>query len=89
MRRACQREDPEADPDAGRGDRRSPAVPVLAAGRVQVLRLASQAVSRPVWQEALLPVLRAALQEPLQQEVFPVPVVCRALAGAHLQDASA
>jgi hypothetical protein len=56
---------------------------------VQVLRLASQAVSRPVWQEALLPVLRVALQELLQQEVFPVPVVCRALAGAHLQDASA
>lgn len=48
MLRACRREDPEAGPDAGRGDHRSLAVPV-------------QAVSHPALPQAVCRVLRAPL----------------------------
>lgn len=49
MLRACRGEDPAVGPDADRDDRSIPAVPEQAAGPVQVLCPALQAVSsRPV-----------------------------------------
>ena len=84
--RAYRQEDPEADPDAGRGDHRSPVVPVQAVLH-QALLPASPEVSHLVEPAALRPVLREAsqesLEELLQREAFPAP------AGAHRQDAAA
>lgn len=53
MLSACRQEDPEADPDAGRGDHRSPAVPERAAVPAQ-----------EVLHQALQEVLRRGLPEP-------------------------
>lgn len=85
--RAYRQEDPEADPDAGRGDHRSPVVPVQAVLH-QALLPASPEVSHLVEPAALRPVLREALQESLQREAFPAPAVYRAPAGARRQDAA-
>lgn len=87
--RAYRQEDPEADPDAGRGDHRSPVVPVQAVLH-QALLPASPEVSHLVEPAALRPVSRVASQEEsLQREALPAPAVYRALAGAHRQDAAA
>lgn len=89
--RAYRQEDPEADPDAGRGDHRSPVVPVQAVLH-QALLPASPEVSHPVEPAALRPVLREALQESLeeslQREALPAPAVYRAPAGGRRQDAA-
>ena len=81
MLRACQREDPEAGPDADRADHRSPAVPAQAVLH-RALLPALQEVLHQASPEALLPVLwEASLlesQESLQQ------VVSQALAQRHL-----
>lgn len=75
---ACRGEDPEAGPDAGRGDHRSPVVPALAVSRRALL---------PAPQEALHPELsEASLLEP---EESLHPAGSQALAQRHLVQADA
>ena len=54
MLRACRGEDPEAGPDAGRGDHRSPVVPALAVVSHRALLPASQEALHPELSEASL-----------------------------------
>ena len=95
MRRACLREDPEAVPDADRGDRRSPAGREPEADLAQEVSLRSaprqaQQESHPVSPEALpCPVLLVVVRKVLLRRVLLVVLLPEQEAASHPAESEA